>query len=335
MNWKPYFLLTLSVLLLSSGCTQNMTPSGNTEHSENTVSSGNTDSSVGGTGLSAHPKESSSEVSSEFASIPAETDKPADTTPEILHFVDVFGTAYEAAIHPDVPKHDYDLSCFSHNDNMLSYEGDARYTYRLGVDVSYHEGIIDWEKIKAEGFSFAIIRIGARGYGKEGRVFLDEQFHTNIQNAKNAGLDVGVYFFSQAVNEAEAREEAAFVLEHLKGYELDLPVVYDPESILNDTARTDNVSGEQFTKNTLLFCELIENAGYEAMIYSNMLWEACKFDLSQLTDYPIWYADYEALPQTPYHFEFWQYTDTALIDGVTDGRDNNFVDLNIQLIPVE
>lgn len=260
--------------------------------------------------------------------------KPAGE-PEILNFVDAHGNEYQTTVRSDVRKHDYDLSCFSRNGNTLSYEGDSRYTYRLGIDVSYHEGDIDWEKVKSDGFSFAIIRIGARGYGSEGKVFLDEKFHTNIQNAQKAGLDVGVYFFSQAINEAEAKEEAEFVLANLKGYKLDLPVVYDPESILNDTARTDNVSGEQFTKNTVLFCEMIENAGYEAMIYSNMLWEAYKFDLSQLADYPIWYADYEAIPQTPYHFEFWQYTDTALIDAVTEGLDNNYVDLDIQLIKKE
>lgn len=254
--------------------------------------------------------------------------------PELLSFVDAHGNSYETTINPDVRKHDYDLSCFSHNGNRLSYEGDSRYAYRLGIDVSYHEGKIDWEKVAADGFEFAIIRLGARGYGKEGKIFLDEKFHTNMEQAKNAGLDVGVYFFSQAVNEAEAKEEAEFVLQNLEGYELDLPVVYDPESILDDTARTDHVSGEQFTKNTVLFCEMIKAAGYEAMVYSNMLWEAEKFDLTQLADYPIWYADYEALPQTPYRFSFWQYTDTALIDAVTEGLDNNYVDLDIQLYEI-
>ena len=90
------------------------------------------------------------------------------------------------------------------------------------------------------------------------------------------------------------------------------------------------MTGEQFTKNTLAFCERIEEAGYEAMVYSNMLWEAYQFDLKQLSEYPIWYADYEELPQTPYRFSFWQYTNTGRVDGVTGD-----VDLDIQLIKTE
>lgn len=257
-------------------------------------------------------------------------DSSAEPEPEILDFVDVYGESYQTVIHPDVEKHTYDLDAFSRNGNAAAYTGDERYTYRLGIDVSYHQGSVNWEKVKAAGFDFAFLRIGYRGYGKEGSICLDKQFFQNIKGAKAAGIDTGVYFFSQAVNEDEAREEAEFVLEQLKGYELQLPIVYDPESILDEEARTDNVTGEQFTKNTIVFCELVKAAGYQPMIYSNMLWEAFQYDLKQLAEYPIWYADYEPLPQTPYQFEFWQYTNTASIDGI-DG----VVDLNIQLIPAD
>ena len=246
---------------------------------------------------------------------------------EILNFVDVFGEEYQVEINPDVEKHKYDLEKFVHEGDRLSYTDD-KYEYRLGVDVSRHQGWIDWEKVKAAGYEFAIIRVGYRGYGEEGLVCLDEQFDTNIQNAQAAGLDVGVYFFAQAINEEEAKEEAEFVLKHIAEYELQLPVVYDPESILDDKARTDDVSGEQFTKNTEVFCSMIEEAGYQPMIYSNMLWEAYELDLEYLGEYPIWYADYEALPQTPYHFDFWQYTNEGSVDGI-EGR----TDFNIQLIP--
>ena len=250
-----------------------------------------------------------------------------EAQPEILNFVDVFGEEYQVEINPDVEKHKYDLEKFVHEGDRLSYTDD-KYEYRLGVDVSRHQGWIDWEKVKAAGYEFAIIRVGYRGYGEEGLVCLDEQFDTNIQNAQAAGLDVGVYFFAQAINEEEAKEEAEFVLEHIAGYELQLPVVYDPESILDDEARTDDVSGEQFTKNTEVFCSMIEEAGYQPMIYSNMLWEAYELDLEYLEEYPIWYADYEPFPQTPYHFDFWQYTNEGSVDGI-EGR----TDLNIQLIP--
>ena len=125
----------------------------------------------------------------------------------------------------------------------------------------------------------------------------------------------------------EAKEEADFVLEHLKGQELQMPVVYDPEHILEDEARTDGVTGEQFTQNAKVFCKAIEEAGYDAMIYSNMLWEAYELDLEKLSDYPVWYADYEELPQTPYRFSMWQYSSTGSVPGI-DGN----VDLDIQFV---
>lgn len=198
---------------------------------------------------------------------------------------------------------------------------------RLGVDVSVFQGDIDWEQVKAAGYEFAILRIGYRGYGEEGTLNADEKFEQNLENARKAGIDVGVYFFSQAVNEEEAKEEADFVLEHLKGQELQMPVVYDPEHILEDEARTDGVTGEQFTQNAKVFCKEIEEAGYDAMIYSNMLWEAYELDLEKLLDYPVWYADYEELPQTPYRFSMWQYSSTGSVTGI-EGN----VDLNIQLL---
>ena len=258
-----------------------------------------------------------------------ETEELEDS-PEILNFVDAFGESYQVEINPRIKKHDYEFGAFWRDGMKLSYEGDVRYTYRLGVDVSYHQGVIDWDKVKADGYDFAFLRIGYRGYGQSGTINLDKQFIRNIKNAQQAGLEVGVYFFSQAVNEQEAAEEADFVLAQLKGYELQLPVVYDPESILHAKARTDNVTGEQFTKNTIVFCEKMKEAGYEPMIYSNMRWEAYQFDLEALSEYPIWYADYEPLPQTPYHFRFWQYTNEGSVSGIKGA-----VDLNIELIPIE
>ena len=106
-----------------------------------------------------------------------------------------------------------------------------------------------------------------------------------------------------------------------------MPVVYDPEHILEDEARTDGVTGEQFTQNAKVFCKEIEEAGYDTMIYSNMLWEAYELDLEKLLDYPVWYADYEELPQTPYRFSMWQYSSTGSVPGI-EGN----VDLNIQLL---
>ena len=245
---------------------------------------------------------------------------------KILEFVDAFWNPYKVKINHDIARKKYRDKNFSYKEGKMIYKDD-KYSSRLGVDVSHHQGKIDWEKVKEDGYEFAIIRIGYRGYGTEGTLKLDNRFHENIKDAQRAGLDVGVYFFAQAINEEEALEEAEFVLKHLKGYKLELPVAYDPESILYDEARTDDVTGEQFTKNAKVFCKRIRKAGYEPMIYSNMLWEAYELDLEKLSDYPIWYADYEPLPQTPYDFVMWQYTSSGTVDGIK-GR----VDLNIQFV---
>ena len=167
--------------------------------------------------------------------------------PERLHFVDVFGNPYEVEINPNIAKKKYQDTKFIRDGDKLIYEDDD-YFSRLGVDVSYHQGSIDWEKVKADGYDFAMIRIGYRGYGKEGSLNLDTRFHDNIKNAQNAGFDVGVYFFAQAINEEEALEEAEFVLEYLNGYQLQLPVVYDPES-MNILVREYRCSGGTDTAN--------------------------------------------------------------------------------------
>lgn len=250
--------------------------------------------------------------------------------PEILRFIDAKGQWHETEILENAAKHNYNWDCLINDSNGIFYEGDTRYTIRKGVDVSKWQGYIDWEKVKADGYDFAFIRLGYRGYGEAGNLSIDETFHQNMQNARKHGLDVGVYFFSQAINEAEALEEAQFVLDALEGYKLQLPIVYDPELISDDEARTDNVTGEQFTKNTIAFCEAVQNAGFEPMVYSNMIWEAELFDMTQLQDYPFWYADYEAIPQTPYNFTYWQYSESGKVNGI-EGN----VDLNIEFIPTE
>ena len=249
------------------------------------------------------------------------------STRQTFHFVDVFGEEYETVIDDRAPKNSYIRENFKKN-GVMTY-ADQDFVSRAGVDVSHHQGKIDWEAVKQDGYDFAFLRIGYRGYGQEGKVCLDREFDRNITEAQKAGIEVGVYFFAQAVNEEEVLEEAEFVIEHLKNYSLELPVVYDPESILDDEARTDDVSGEQFTKNTLVFCQRIADAGYEPMIYSNMLWEAFEFEMYKLSAYPFWYADYEPKPQTPYDFRFWQYDSEGRVAGI-DGN----VDLNIELIPV-
>ena len=246
--------------------------------------------------------------------------------PAMLEFVDSYGATYQMEVNSSVAPNLYDNQGFLRNGNRMSYGGEG-YSYRLGIDVSHYQGDIDWQKVKAAGIEFVFVRLGYRGYGQDGVLKMDTNFEKNMEGARAAGLDVGVYFFAQAVNETEAVEEAEFVLEHLMEYDLQMPVVYDPESVVHEEARTDNVTGEQFTKNTKAFCEAIEKSGYDAMVYCNMTWQAFKLDLEELEEYPIWYADYEEYPQTPYHFEIWQYSNEGTVDGIQGN-----VDLNIQMI---
>ena len=248
---------------------------------------------------------------------------------EMLHFVDAHGKWYDVDIDTDVAKHEYDWKYLVNDGQNISYEGNPSYQIRKGVDVSKYQGDIDWNAVKADGYEFAIIRIGFRGYGQNGEMKEDERFKEYIKGAHSAGMDVGVYFFSQAISVEEAIEEAEFVFDKLEDEELELPVTFDPELIQNDVARTDNLSGEQFTQNAIAFCEKIKEAGYKPMIYSNMYWEAFLFDMSRLADIPIWYADYELEPQTPYKFEYWQFTEKGKVSGIA-----NECDIDIQFIEV-
>ena len=139
------------------------------------------------------------------------------TDPWELEYVDAYGEHFTAVIDPDLKMHDYDWSKLVRvGESEISYEGDARYTIRKGVDVAVYQGDIDWKALKEAGFEFAFIRIAARAYGEKGQLLEDQAFEQNITGAQAAGLDVGVYFFSQAVNEEEAAEEARFAADVIK-----------------------------------------------------------------------------------------------------------------------
>ena len=243
---------------------------------------------------------------------------------EYFYYIDAHKRWHSAYLNPELPKNDYDPALFRKENGRLYYD-DPRYEVQQGIDVSRHNGDVDFMAVKAAGFDFVILRGAYRGYGEDGALHIDELFSENLRKASEAGLDIGVYVFSQAITEAEALEEAELIISELNGVRLSLPVVFDPESIQDDEARTDHVSGEQFTKNTLVFCERIKEAGYEPMIYSNMIWEADVLDLSRLKQYPIWYADYEDIPQSPYWFSMLQYAEDGTAPGV-----EGIVDLNIR-----
>lgn len=195
-----------------------------------------------------------------------------------------------------------------------------------GIDVSKWQPIIDWEAVKADGIDFAIIRIGYRGYGEKGTLIVDPCFESHIQGAQEAGLDVGVYFFTQATNEEEAIEEANLILETLEGYELELPVYFDIESITHDVGRLDSakLTVEEHTANCVAFCETIINGGYQAGVYGNKYWLEEKLDSKYLeTEYPVWLARYNKEPEYKGEYQTWQYTEKGTVDGINGNVDKN------------
>ena len=196
-----------------------------------------------------------------------------------------------------------------------------------GIDVSYYQGDIDWEQVKQSGIEFAIIRLGYRGYGEEGKLVEDKMAFKNIEGALEAGLQVGVYFFSQAITVDEAVEEAEYVLERIKNYHITMPVVYDWEYI-SEEARTAKMDRRTLTDCYLAFCDKIAEAGYTPMAYFNSYQSRALMNLTELEQYPFWLALYSDRMTYPYRIEMWQYTDSGKVPGIQGSVDINlyFVD---------
>lgn len=227
----------------------------------------------------------------------------------------------------EATKNEYNWEEYLQNqDGHYKYE-DEKYKSKLGIDVSSHQKNIDWKKVKEDGVEFAILRLGYRGYGESGKIVIDSSFEQNYKKAREQGIEIGVYFFSQAISIDEVKEEADFVMKNLQGKEIAYPVVYDLERIKNDTARTDNLTEDEITKMMLEFCKIIVQNGYTPCIYGNAKTFTTKTKLEQFNSYQKWYADYQEKPIYPYEFNIWQYTETGKINGITGN-----VDIDIQFI---
>ena len=192
----------------------------------------------------------------------------------------------------------------------------ADYATRWGVDVSNYQGTIDWAALKQQGVEFAYLRIGLRGYGEAGTLYPDRSFVRYYEGAQAAGIDVGVYMFSQAATPLEAAEEALYVQQLLDGRELQLPVYYDWEPVLQEDSRTLNSSRLLLTAQARVFCELIEKSGYDAGVYMNRQQGYYRYDLKTLSPYKLWIADYGDWPDFYYRFDVWQYAADGRLDGV-------------------
>lgn len=191
----------------------------------------------------------------------------------------------------------------------------------MGIDVSKWNGSIDWAAVKNSGVNFVIIRCGYRG-SSEGALIEDPKFRANINGAQNAGIKVGVYFFTQAVNEVEAVEEASMVINLIKGYNISYPVYLDVEA---SHGRGDTISAAQRTANIKAFCGTIQNAGYKAGVYANKTWFTSYINTSQITNYRIWLAQYaSAVTYSGSRYDMWQYSSKGRVTGIS-----GYVDMNI------
>lgn len=191
----------------------------------------------------------------------------------------------------------------------------------LGIDVSFWQEDIDWKQVKAAGVEFAMIRAGWRG-SEQGVLAEDEFAQTNYTGATDAGVKVGAYFFSQAISVEEAVEEANYLLEIIKDWNLEMPVVYDWEFISADS-RTGKMAPRTLTDCTKAFCETIKKAGHTPMVYFNKNQSLQMLYLEELTDYGFWLAQYDTVLNYPYKIDMWQYSETGTVPGIEGNVDIN------------
>lgn len=217
----------------------------------------------------------------------------------------------------------YGVNDFQYDDDnfLTCLAGD----YRIGIDVSRYQFDIDWQQVADAGVEFAMIRIAYRGY-ETGAIAEDPYAKINLEGALNAGIEVGVYFYSQAINTEEAVEEAQYMLNFIKDYDITMPVVFDWELPYVEAPRTADVDARTLTDCALAFCQTIEEGGYTPMVYFNTHQARDDLYIAELTDYPFWLALYHPRMRFPYKIRMWQYTDSGKVPGISVN-----VDLNIWL----
>lgn len=229
-------------------------------------------------------------------------------------------------INPYLPKHEYDFTKLVCQSELMKYYEDGRQISYVGADISKYQNYIDFNKVRKAGIDFVMIRVGARGYGS-GQLVLDDYFADNMKRAADAGLQIGVYFSSQAITVEEASEEAELVLEALEDYKITYPVAFQMSFVDNDTARIDSLSKTEKTEIAKTFLDAVAESGYKTMLYGDKEWLIKEIDMSKLTAYDIWLSQFQDVPDYPYRFTMWQYTGSATVDGIA-----GYVNMNVSFI---
>ena len=244
---------------------------------------------------------------------PAETPDPHEGMVQVSSS---FGTLMWAPKYDDVPRNTLNPSDFTEDGQYIRYNGsDVQALY--GIDVSEHQGEIDWAQAAGSGVEFAMIRAGYRGY-TEGTLNTDYFFERNIQDAAAQGIRIGVYFFSQAVSAAEAEEEAEYLMNLMAPYRsyITMPVVFDWENLDGEDARTDDVSGEELTDFALAFCARLAETGYDPAIYAYRFLGYYSYELPRLNGIKLWISAINAAPDFYYLHHMWQYSIEGSIPGI-------------------
>ena len=226
------------------------------------------------------------------------------------------GTEQWVMINAYIPKRSYDFVGLVYQEPVMKYYDKGNAISHLGVNLNRNSGDVNFEKLKSAGVEFVMIRFGARGY-QNGQISIDDKYATYVQEAREAGLEVGLTFYSQAVTQEEAVEEANTVLGSISANSISYPIVFDMELVSNDTARIDTLSKMTLTNIADAFCKTIKDAGYSPIIYGNKYWLLRKIDLTKLSSYDIWLSQEEDVPDYPYKFSMWEYTREGQIDGIS------------------
>ena len=278
-----------------------------------------------------YPKEEekTEPVSEPVSAETSEEDPSEGGTKTLVTFPD--GSEQWYSISKYLPQNEYEETGFVLGNNRMAYYVEGNKESYLGIDISKYQGYIDFNKVKKDGVDFVIIKMGSRGYST-GQLTLDDYFQDNIKRATDAGLEVGVSFSSQAITVEEAKEEAAFVLQYLTDYDISYPVVFEMEHIVNDTARIDTLTKEDKTQITKAFMDDIETAGYNVMFSGDKAWLFADINYAALSSYDVRLEQQEDLPDYPYRFYMWQYTQKGTVDGISGEVPLNicFIDYTIK-----
>ena len=228
------------------------------------------------------------------------------------------GSSEWIRINPYITRNTYDPLGFVLRRDHMGYYENEKLLSTLGVDLSRHDGRVDFNQLKNADIDFVMLRLGARGY-ESGQISVDDNFYENLYEALQHELDVGVYFFSQAISAEEAIEEANVIIEALAERKISYPIVFNMDYIPFDRSRIDTLTRAEKTEITDAFCNYISGAGYVAMIYGTKEWLIEQIDLAQLMAYDVWLSQPGELPDYPYKFQMWQYSHSGNVPG-TNGN---------------